>query len=363
MTYDGDLQRRQRVAGATEINFVWDREQVLMELNAAGATAARYTLAPFGYGDLVSQRRWGVSSFYHFDALGTTRRVTAADESTQLTYVRDAFGVGIASTGTTTNRFRYLGKLGYLQEDTLAGALLRRRYYQYEIGRFVSRDPLRDPGRSEYGYVGNRPTRGVDPSGEQMWPGGSPPVTWRPDPPIDVVIEPPMTLPTPAVPLWPGGRPPVTWRPDPPIDVVIEPPMPLPRLAVPPIGWRIRYENGFGVPVPIGSMPPGTYFPWPFDPKYEFDPFRRPPPDNRVFRGNPMDVWMEYYSCLGRCLYRTGEDLSAAVGGTFVTLCLGVVVQASPPYIQWPINLGLPGAIWVMCRSYCFDHVFLGATY
>jgi hypothetical protein len=31
-----------------------------------------------------------VSSFYHFDALGTTRRVTAADESTQLTYVRDA---------------------------------------------------------------------------------------------------------------------------------------------------------------------------------------------------------------------------------------------------------------------------------
>jgi hypothetical protein len=29
------------VAGATEINFLWDREQVLMELNAAGATAAR----------------------------------------------------------------------------------------------------------------------------------------------------------------------------------------------------------------------------------------------------------------------------------------------------------------------------------
>jgi RHS repeat-associated protein len=184
MTYDGDLQRRQRVAGATEINFVWDREQVLMELNAAGATAARYTLAPLGYGDLVSQRRWGVSSFYHFDALGTTRRVTAADESTQLTYVRDAFGVGIASTGTTTNRFRYLGKLGYVQEDTLAGALLRRRYYQYEIGRFVSRDPVRDPGRSEYGYVLNAPTRAVDPGGaipRRPWddppPGSLPPDT------------------------------------------------------------------------------------------------------------------------------------------------------------------------------------------
>jgi RHS repeat-associated protein len=73
--------------------------------------------------------------------------------------------VGIASTGTTTNRFRYLGKLGYVQEDTLAGALLRRRYYQYEIGRFVSRDPLRDPGRSEYGYAWNAPTVEVDPGG------------------------------------------------------------------------------------------------------------------------------------------------------------------------------------------------------
>jgi len=136
-----------------------------MELNAAGATAARYTLAPFGYGDLVSQRRSGVSSFYHFDALGTTRRVTAADESTQLTYVRDAFGSGIASTGTTTNRFRYLGKLGYVQEDTLAGALLRRRYYQYEIGRFVSRDPVRSRDKNRYSYVGARPTKRVDPSG------------------------------------------------------------------------------------------------------------------------------------------------------------------------------------------------------
>jgi RHS repeat-associated protein len=215
-----------------------------MELNAAGATAARYTQAlpqsrdqTLGggsgrYGDLVSQRRSGVSGFYHFDALGTTRRVTAADESTQLTYVRDAFGSGIASTGTTTNRFRYIGKLGYVQEDTLAGALLRRRYYQFEIGRFVSRDPLRDPGRSEYGYVRNAPTRAVDPSGLQMmppWPGWprdgggpEPPGVIAPEPPR-LIIEPPpiivgpIILPPPvgggvAPPLWPR------WPDIPPVD-------------------------------------------------------------------------------------------------------------------------------------------------
>jgi RHS repeat-associated protein len=226
-----------------------------------------------------------VSSFYHFDALGTTRRVTAADESTQLTYVRDAFGSGIASTGTTTNRFRYTGKLGYVQEDTLAGALLRRRYYQYEIGRFVSRDPLRDPGRSEYGYVGNRPTRAVDPTGRQLWPEARPPVTWRPDPPIDVVIEPPLTLRAPAV---------------------------------PSICYGIRYENGFGVPVPIGSMPPGTYFPWPFDPKYELEPWWPLPPARRLKRPwvppDPLGSHEKWRLCVDDCYRETKRDMGIPDG-------------------------------------------------
>ena len=81
---------RKRAEGGGWTTYLWDREQVLIEMNRVGTTTVRYTQAQRGYGDVVSQRRSGASTLYHFDALGTTRRVTAADESTQLTYVRDA---------------------------------------------------------------------------------------------------------------------------------------------------------------------------------------------------------------------------------------------------------------------------------
>jgi len=47
-----------------------------------------------GYGDLVSQRRSNASTFYHFDAIGSTRFLTAEDESVPISYVYDAFGGG-----------------------------------------------------------------------------------------------------------------------------------------------------------------------------------------------------------------------------------------------------------------------------
>ncbi|MBM3501937.1 MAG: RHS repeat-associated core domain-containing protein, partial [Armatimonadetes bacterium] len=68
-------------------------------------------------------------------------------------------------SGTTTNRFRYIGKLGYYLEPALGCYYLRRRYYVHWLGRFLSKDPLRQGGENAYGYVGNSPTRGVDPSG------------------------------------------------------------------------------------------------------------------------------------------------------------------------------------------------------
>jgi RHS repeat-associated protein len=113
-----------------------------METDAADATQARYTLAPFGYGDLVSQRRSNATSFYHSDMLGTTRALTAADQSLTDTYAYTAFGSRVASSESTANPYRYVGKLGYYQEAALDGCYLRRRYYTPGTGRFVSRDPV-----------------------------------------------------------------------------------------------------------------------------------------------------------------------------------------------------------------------------
>ena len=81
MTYDSDLMRRKREDGASTAKYVWDGAQVLLDTDAADATVARYTLAPFGYGDLVSQRRSNASALYHFDALGSTRALTDSSEA------------------------------------------------------------------------------------------------------------------------------------------------------------------------------------------------------------------------------------------------------------------------------------------
>ncbi|MBM3500396.1 MAG: RHS repeat-associated core domain-containing protein [Armatimonadetes bacterium] len=171
MTYDGDLKRRKRAEGAGWTTYLWDREQVLMELNKTGTTTVRYTQAPRGYGDMISQRRSSASTYWHFDAIGSMRFLTAADQSKAINYVYDAFGITRSVSGTTTNRFRYIGKLGYYLEPALGCYYLRRRYYVHWLGRFLSKDPIRRGGENAYGYVRNAPTRGVDPSGQiPLWP-------------------------------------------------------------------------------------------------------------------------------------------------------------------------------------------------
>ncbi|MBM3499050.1 MAG: RHS repeat-associated core domain-containing protein [Armatimonadetes bacterium] len=165
MTYDGDHLRRKRQNGSGTAKYLWDEQQVLLETNGNGVTQARYTLAPLGYGDLVSMRRNGATSFCHFDAIGSTRALTDGDEAVTDTYLYSAFGNLLASTGSTENPYRYIGELGYQQETGLSGYYLRRRYYVHWLGRFLGKDPLRQGGENAYGYVNNRPTRGTDPGG------------------------------------------------------------------------------------------------------------------------------------------------------------------------------------------------------
>ncbi|MBM3500394.1 MAG: RHS repeat-associated core domain-containing protein, partial [Armatimonadetes bacterium] len=162
-----DLKRRKRAEGAGWTTYLWDREQVLMELNKTGTTTVRYTQAPRGYGDVISQRRSSASTYWHFDAIGSMRFLTAADQSKAINYVYDAFGITRSVSGTTTNRFRYIGRLGYYLEPALGCYYLRRRYYVHWLGRFLSKDPLRQGGENAYGYVNNAPTTATDASG--LW--------------------------------------------------------------------------------------------------------------------------------------------------------------------------------------------------
>ena len=171
ITLDGDGKRRSIEDSAGLRRMVWDGENILTELNNAGATLAAYTLAPEGYGELVSQRRSGATSFHHFDALGSTERLTDNAATTLVQYLYRAFGQQTVLSGSSANRFTWVGKLGYYRQADASDYWVRARIMNSHVGRWRSRDPqlpnlfVSHP----YCYCRNQPATCTDPSGLFCW--------------------------------------------------------------------------------------------------------------------------------------------------------------------------------------------------
>jgi len=85
MVYNADGLRVRKDDSAGTSKLVWDAENILLETDAADATQALYTLQPATFGNLLSQRRNTTSSFFHFDALGSTAGLTASLSNTWCT--------------------------------------------------------------------------------------------------------------------------------------------------------------------------------------------------------------------------------------------------------------------------------------
>ncbi len=120
--------------------------------------------------DLISMTRpvdQGGTKYYHYDGHLSTRQLADSTGTVTDSYVYDAFGNLLSSTGTTVNEFRYTGE----QYDANVGFYyLRARYYNTEIGRFQTQDGYEgssfDPATLHlYLYVQNDPVNWVDPSG------------------------------------------------------------------------------------------------------------------------------------------------------------------------------------------------------
>ena len=149
--------------------YIWDVESdnVLQETDDLGATTATYTNEPDEFGGLVSQNRGGAESYYHFDALGSTRELTDDTETVTDTNMYDAWGVDVASSGTTENPFRWVGRLGYHFDEGTGEYYVRARRYESLIARWRSKDPIGLGGHDAnlYRYVDGTPADASDASG------------------------------------------------------------------------------------------------------------------------------------------------------------------------------------------------------
>jgi RHS repeat-associated protein len=165
--YDADGNRVSQTSGGQETRFLIDTVQplvqVLLEYRPSGLITTSYV---FGNG-LISQTHGAEKSFYHADGLGSTRALTGAAGLVTDRYIYDAFGVPLASLGTTPTVYRFLGE----RLDPNLGLIhLRARYLSAQLGRFASRDPFPGVGTEpmtlhRYLYAGADPVNKVDPTG------------------------------------------------------------------------------------------------------------------------------------------------------------------------------------------------------
>jgi RHS repeat-associated protein len=200
--YNGDGQKIQRQASSGTKKLIWDCRNILLETDQNNVTQVVCTLEPVTFGNLISQLIGGSAAYLLFDALGSTDRLTDGAGNITDSYVYKAFGSLAATTGTTTNPYKYIGRQGYYYDSDLSSYAVRARQYDPALGRFTSRDP--HPARdqvADYQYVGNNSTNLIDPSGllyewlrDTFWPisirygvycGPTPDATGEPDDPLD----------------------------------------------------------------------------------------------------------------------------------------------------------------------------------
>jgi RHS repeat-associated protein len=137
---------------------------VVGEFDATGNLVARYA-----YGlQLVSRFSDRHGAYYDFDANGSTAGLTDDSGRYVNRYAYDPFGRKLTSTEALANPFEFVGQAGVMNDGnglTFMGA----RYYDPEMGRFLTEDPIGISGGdlNLYRYVGNAPLMQKDPSGYQ----------------------------------------------------------------------------------------------------------------------------------------------------------------------------------------------------
>ena len=159
----------------TTTNYIWDEDNLLAEADGSNVVQTVYTNEPDEYGNLVSSRISGATSYHHFDAIGSTRQLTNSAGTVTDTVIYDAWGNVTNRTGTTGVFLLWIALAEYYFDVETDKVYIRQRIYDPVTARWSTRDPgdFRDDV-NPYRYAHNRVIDRVDPSGLiTITPGGS----------------------------------------------------------------------------------------------------------------------------------------------------------------------------------------------
>ena len=164
-TYDAEGLRTGKTVNGEKTVYVWDGDQVVMELSKGGAVQKRYIRG----NDLVYADKGENTekTYYVTDMHGNVVQLLDESGNVTKTYEYDSFGNEVKPEKKDENPYRYCGE--YYDKET-EEVYLRARYYETGVGRFITRDTY--TGESDeplslhlYTYCANDGVNMVDPSG------------------------------------------------------------------------------------------------------------------------------------------------------------------------------------------------------
>jgi RHS repeat-associated protein len=159
--YDALGRRVQRTTSTGEReDFTYDGSDVLLDKLGDGSVV-EYLNGP-GIDNKIRQKSSSGTHYFVQDHLGSTSALTDVSGNVVERITYSAYG---ESTGSSLTRYQYTGR----EHDSLTGLYYyRARWYDAQMGRFISEDPIEFAGGMNwYAYVGNNPVNYADPYGLQ----------------------------------------------------------------------------------------------------------------------------------------------------------------------------------------------------
>lgn len=147
-----------------QINYHYDDNRLIAETNVIGNVLVKYEWAK---GQLIGETRERNTYYYQKDAMGSIVAITAQDGTMVARFEYDAFGNIIATQGSHKGLFGYTG---FYADDETGLYYAQQRFYDAELGAFISEDPLdgtsNDPqSQHRYNYAKANPNKYVDRDG------------------------------------------------------------------------------------------------------------------------------------------------------------------------------------------------------
>ena len=164
-TADG-LRAWKQQAGGSRTYFYYDGLRPVCEVSVNNGSASVTAVNTFGPTGLLARNViGGQETWYQFDALGNIAQRLDADGLVLSSDQYDAWGKSQGGGGPP-DPFGYHAQDGYYTDAETGLIFCTHRYYDPQIGRWLTRDPIGMAGGINlYAYCGNDPINGSDPTG------------------------------------------------------------------------------------------------------------------------------------------------------------------------------------------------------